>query len=93
MIEESNIAYGLPKEHQQKFAAKPYLKNFCYGTSEIVLMNKIDKPCLYFLEGNCKKGRNCPYNHDMTEVEKINITCKAWKDGGNCRWGKWCRYM
>jgi len=61
-------------------------------TTETLRARTYDKPCLYFLEGNCRKGRNCPYNHDITEIEKINITCKAWKDG-NCRWGKWCRYM
>lgn len=48
--------------------------------------NNLPKPCVFFLEGNCRRS-DCKYSHDLS-----NITCKYWIEGF-CFKGEMCPFL
>lgn len=48
--------------------------------------SNLPKPCVFFLEGNCRRS-DCKYSHDLS-----NITCKYWIEGF-CFKGDLCPFM
>lgn len=48
--------------------------------------NNLPKPCVFFLEGNCRRS-DCKYSHDLS-----NITCKYWIEGF-CFKGELCPFL
>lgn len=49
-------------------------------------VNNLPKPCVFFLEGNCRRS-DCKYSHDLS-----NITCKYWIEGF-CFKGELCPFL
>lgn len=50
------------------------------------LTSNLPKPCVFFLEGNCRRS-DCKYSHDLS-----SITCKYWIEGF-CFKGESCPFM
>lgn len=50
------------------------------------VQNNLPKPCVFFLEGNCRRS-DCKYSHDLS-----NITCKYWIEGF-CFKGELCPFQ
>lgn len=50
------------------------------------LTTRLPKPCVFFLEGNCRRS-DCKYSHDLS-----SITCKYWIDGF-CFKGEMCPFL
>lgn len=48
--------------------------------------SNLPKPCVFFLEGNCRRS-DCKYSHDLS-----NITCKYWIEGF-CFKGELCPFL
>lgn len=48
--------------------------------------SNLPKPCVFFLEGNCRRS-DCKYSHDLS-----NITCKYWIEGF-CFKGEMCPFL
>lgn len=48
--------------------------------------SNLPKPCVFFLEGNCRRI-DCKYSHDLS-----NITCKYWIEGF-CFKGELCPFL
>ena len=49
------------------------------------LASNLPKPCVFFLEGNCRRS-DCKYSHDLS-----SITCKYWLEGF-CFKGEMCPF-
>ena len=50
------------------------------------LTSNLPKPCVFFLEGNCRRS-DCKYSHDLS-----SITCKYWIEGF-CFKGEMCPFL
>lgn len=48
--------------------------------------SNLPKPCVFFLEGNCRRS-DCKYSHDLS-----SITCKYWIEGF-CFKGEMCPFL
>lgn len=48
--------------------------------------SNLPKPCVFFLEGNCRRS-DCKFSHDLS-----NITCKYWIEGF-CFKGEMCPFL
>lgn len=60
-----------------------------YETLQAVIQqvtSNLPKPCVFFLEGNCRRS-DCKYSHDLS-----NITCKYWIEGF-CFKGEMCPFL
>lgn len=50
------------------------------------MTSNLPKPCVFFLEGNCRRS-DCKYSHDLS-----NIPCKYWIEGF-CFKGEMCPFL
>jgi len=60
-----------------------------YQTIEDIIQqvtSNLPKPCVFFLEGNCRRS-DCKYSHDLSK-----ITCKYWIEGF-CFKGEMCPFL
>lgn len=57
-----------------------------YPNFQAIIPSNLPKPCVFFLEGNCRRS-DCKYSHDLS-----NITCKYWHEGF-CFKGELCPFL
>lgn len=57
-----------------------------YTNFQAIIPSNLPKPCVFFLEGNCRRS-DCKYSHDLS-----NITCKYWHEGF-CFKGELCPFL
>lgn len=57
-----------------------------YPGFQASIPSNLPKPCVFFLEGNCRRS-DCKYSHDLS-----NITCKYWHEGF-CFKGELCPFL
>lgn len=57
-----------------------------YSSAIQQVTSNLPKPCVFFLEGNCRRS-DCKYSHDLS-----NITCKYWIEGF-CFKGELCPFL
>lgn len=72
-----------------KYNANNQISQQNYQAFQAVIQHvtsNLPKPCVFFLEGNCRRS-DCKYSHDLS-----NITCKYWIEGF-CFKGEMCPFL
>ncbi|KIY52941.1 hypothetical protein FISHEDRAFT_55587 [Fistulina hepatica ATCC 64428] len=49
--------------------------------------------CIFFTTKNgCKKGADCPFSHEKSDSDKLDIPCKFYYQSGACKYGAKCHF-
>lgn len=81
-LNQSNDSAQLNNNYRNSIANNALIENFTYrnNNSEPYYKRNQQKPCSFFLKGNCNRGVNCPYSHEIStndnnqfKLQKQNI--------------------
>ena len=50
------------------------------------------RTCIYYAQGRCNKGADCPFAHNQVSRPVPVDICKHFARTGNCRFGDGCRF-